>query len=679
MKKIILITALFAIGTTAGFTQTINIDELRRDAERGDAVAQYKLGRCFHHLDSCGVQKDFSESVKWIRKAAEQGIPQAQGALGWLYFCGEGVPQNFSEAVKWYRKAAEQGDGWAQNALANYYWGVSFDFSEAVKWYRKAAEQGEVFAQNALAGCYYNGRGVSQDFSEAAKWFRKAAEQGNAPAQINLAYCYDQGHGIEKDEHLALYWYSKSLEKRENFDREDIDHAEKRVREIKINLPDRFSTFAKKYVQDHINKWQEKGEFERTADWQNRVNETTRNNEIAFLSKEAEDIYTRLLILSNRELNLSLERYDADNEVFLIRSKHGDLLVPVPFREAQTFRANWNSITKAPTYFIENDRPAFAEIAFITSSGQTYKYSNRASLNYTQAKIEYNFAPIDIIAGNTSQQRGQQTISNVSLNVGRSDVAVNIPIINIRNDKTFAVIIANENYRRESQVEFAKNDGEVFKEYCIKTLGIPANNIRFVADATLNDIRAEIDWLTQVANAFRNEANIIFYYAGHGIPDESSRTSYLLPVDGLGSNVNTAHKLDDLYQTLGSLPVKSVVVFMDACFSGAQRSGEMLASARGVAIRAQSGKPVGNMVVFSAAQGDETAFPYREKGHGMFTYFLLKKLQETKGDVTLGELGDYIETNVQRRSIVVNLKSQTPTVVPANAMVNSWRSKRLKP
>jgi uncharacterized caspase-like protein len=209
-------------------------------------------------------------------------------------------------------------------------------------------------------------------------------------------------------------------------------------------------------------------------------------------------------------------------------------------------------------------------------------------------------------------------------------------------------------------------------------LGLPETNIHYAADATLNEIRREVNWISQVAEAYNGEANLIFYYAGHGIPDESSKSAYLLPVDGYGSDVSTGYKIDDLYQQLGKLPAKTVTVLMDACFSGAQRSGDMLASARGVAIRATPGAPVGNMVVFSAAQGDETAYPYREKGHGMFTYFLLKKLQETKGEVTLGELGDYIATNVRQQSIVVNGKSQTPTVIPSATIGDNWKGMRLK-
>jgi len=104
----------------------------------------------------------------------------------------------------------------------------------------------------------------------------------------------------------------------------------------------------------------------------------------------------------------------------------------------------------------------------------------------------------------------------------------------------------------------------------------------------------------------------------------------------------------------------------------------MMASARGVAIKTTQGTPMGNMVVFSAAQGDETAYPYQEKGHGLFTYFLLKKLKETNGNAMLGELYDYISNNVKQQSIIVNRKSQTPTVSPSATLGDSWKDIKLK-
>ena len=259
-----------------------------------------------------------------------------------------------------------------------------------------------------------------------------------------------------------------------------------------------------------------------------------------------------------------------------------------------------------------------------------------------------------------------------------SDVDENIPRMAAGNDKTFAVIIANENYQEEVPVEYAQHDGSIFREYCQKVLGLPEENIHFRSDATLNNFRMELDWLTMVSKAYSGEARLIVYYAGHGVPDESSRASYLLPVDGFARNLNTAINLKGFYEQLEQLPVQSIVMFIDACFSGSKRGDGMLASARGVAIKAKPETPAGSMVVFSASQGDETAYPYSDKGHGLFTYFLLKKLKETSGQCSLGELSDYIITEVSRRSSVVNGKTQTPKVTPSQSLAESWRNMKLK-
>jgi hypothetical protein len=286
-------------------------------------------------------------------------------------------------------------------------------------------------------------------------------------------------------------------------------------------------------------------------------------------------------------------------------------------------------------------------------------------------------------------QFGQHIGSSIALNVERhdhevkieresltSEVDENIPVTNQKNSNTFAVIIANEAYQSVASVPYALNDGNIFRQYCLKTLGVPEKQIKYIPNATGNQIKAQVNWLQNICEVFE-DAQIIFYYAGHGIPDESSRTAYLLPVDGVGTDVSTGYKLDDLYAALGNIPAKNVTVFMDACFSGSKREEGMLASARGVAIKARSGMPQGKMVVFSAAQGDETAYPNNEEKHGMFTYFLLKKLQETQGDVTLHELGEYITRNVSQQSILLNGKSQTPCVTPSASLDASWREWKL--
>ena len=64
-------------------------------------------------------------------------------------------------------------------------------------------------------------------------------------------------------------------------------------------------------------------------------------------------------------------------------------------------------------------------------------------------------------------------------------------------------------------------------------------------------------------------------------------------------------------------------------------------------------------------------FPYKEKGHGLFTYFLLRKLQETNGKVCLNDLTDYVKENVRKQSVLVNRKPQTPQVMMSGEQNNS--------
>lgn len=295
---------------------------------------------------------------------------------------------------------------------------------------------------------------------------------------------------------------------------------------------------------------------------------------------------------------------------------------------------------------------------------------------YAESKIINLSLNQDLASNKISVKEIEQKQADIQIASIGSDVDKNIPVAKRVNSNTFALIIANESYQNVASVPFALNDGTIVRQYCEQALGIPETNVRYLPNATLNHIKREVAWLKQVSAAFPN-SHIIVYYAGHGIPDESSKSAYLLPVDGLGTDITTGYKIDDLYAELGAMPAQSVTVFMDACFSGSKRENGMLASARGVALKAKSGVPQGNMLVFSAAQGDETAFPHREQGHGMFTYYLLKKLQETGGNVTMQDLGNYITTNVRQQSLLINNKSQTPCVIPAAALGDQWKAWKL--
>ena len=374
-----------------------------------------------------------------------------------------------------------------------------------------------------------------------------------------------------------------------------------------------------------------------------------------------------------------------DLQLMLQNTKHGqadDVQVSVEIpqnvlmvdgKEQETFAALKGGETKSLVYslIVNNNYQGTTIPIKVHVKERLGKYAKDRTINL---QLDQAMASTKI----SVDARPQEPKGDVAIARLGSDVDKDLPQATAQQQKTFAVIIANEHYRTVEAVPFAANDGKMFEAYCRQTLGIPQQNIHTVTDATLNDMKYQVDWLRQVMEAYNGEARAVVYYAGHGIPNEQDQTAYLLPTDGYVGNASSAYSLSEFYQTLGALPARSVMVFLDACFSGTRRDGKMLASARGVAIKAKAGVPQGSMVVFSAAQGDETAYPYQEQQHGMFTYYLLKKLKETEGSVTLGSLSDYVAQEVKRQSIVQNSKMQTPTVTPSAGMGQTWRSMTLK-
>ena len=450
-----------------------------------------------------------------------------------------------------------------------------------------------------------------------------------------------------------------------------------------------YKDFAGGYVSDGLAQWSARGTFEKLEAYNQRVTQENIAAEYERLCREAETAYLDKYAKLMRISDLNLQRYDPDHETYLITSSFGDITVPVPIKnnEAQRFESTWSSVSlRAPRFIIRNDQPYLASITFSTPNGKSYTYDADDARDYTFYDPDVDFTTIiaakraaDREIAQTSTQSAPATKSGTI--TFKSDVDENIPLVKRANDNTVALIIANENYQFVAPVASALHDGEVFAEYCEKTLGIPKTRIRRYSDASLGVVQramADLRNMVGALNASNNDVNVIVYYAGHGMPDEATKDAFLLPVDGDAQISETCFALSRLYKELDEMNATNVMVFLDACFSGAQRGEGMLMAARGVAIKPKETQPQGNMFVLSATSGQETAMPYKAKNHGMFTYFLLKKLQESKGNATLRELSDYVIKNVREQSNAVNKKPQTPTLNASPSMQAKLSSLKLR-
>ena len=232
-----------------------------------------------------------------------------------------------------------------------------------------------------------------------------------------------------------------------------------------------------------------------------------------------------------------------------------------------------------------------------------------------------------------------------------------------RQSNRYALIIGNEDYsmtggNAEINVPFAINDALVFQEYCLQTFGIPKENITFVPNATTGLMHEKLDWLINMAKTDPN-AELFFYYSGHGSAEEATKEAYLLPCDLTGKNVKFGIALKDLYDQLGQQNIKGAYVFLDACFSGGYKSNAPIIAQKGVRVVPKKSLMTGNVIAFSSSSGDQTSSVYREKKHGYYTYFLLKCLRDANGNISLEDL--FLKTNAEVRKATAKInKIQEP-------------------
>ncbi len=195
------------------------ISYLERQAQRGDADAQFSLGVLYAEGQS--LEKDHAAAVEWFSSAARKGHPKATYNLAHSYFYGQGVSQNYDLAYEYATEAADLGLAMADNLVGVMYergLGVDQDYDAAFHRYTSAAQQSDAYAQLNLAKLYWDGNGVEKNLKRTLHWTRKAAMQGHAPAQSELAYLLSgEVDGIPQNLDKTFDWAMRAAEQNDGF------------------------------------------------------------------------------------------------------------------------------------------------------------------------------------------------------------------------------------------------------------------------------------------------------------------------------------------------------------------------------------------------------------------------------------------------------------------------------
>ncbi|MCR4296307.1 MAG: caspase family protein [Elusimicrobia bacterium] len=231
--------------------------------------------------------------------------------------------------------------------------------------------------------------------------------------------------------------------------------------------------------------------------------------------------------------------------------------------------------------------------------------------------------------------------------VVRSDVD-DLPAARAESKRRHAVVIGVERYRENlPRADFAAGDARLAAEYFKRVLGVPEQNIAVLIDdrAAKSDFEKYFErWLP---NRVEAGDEVFVYFSGHGSPNPARGDAYLVPYDGDPTYIDqTGYAVDRLYAQLAKLPAKSVTVALDSCFSGAGGRSVLAKGARPLVSVAVGGALPAKLTVLSASAGDQISNSYQEKGHGLFTYFLLKGLKERGPDMK--GVFDYLKSEVAR-------------------------------
>jgi len=137
------------------------------------------------------------------------------------------------------------------------------------------------------------------------------------------------------------------------------------------------------FVEQKLETWKKKGTFEKTADWQKRLNDSTTIKKAEIYESALDEFVQVLEVLNNDNTSLngffynSKGQYDSDKEVLVVNTFWGNIPIPIPLDKAK----NWQNIQNVGAlkahFFIQNDQLALLSLS---TYDETYTWENPSQL-----------------------------------------------------------------------------------------------------------------------------------------------------------------------------------------------------------------------------------------------------------------------------------------------------------
>ena len=242
------------------------------------------------------------------------------------------------------------------------------------------------------------------------------------------------------------------------------------------------------------------------------------------------------------------------------------------------------------------------------------------------------------------------------------------------SEEDAAVIVGNEQYAFIPHVPFSRRDAQAFRDFLVYTRGVPPDRIQHLEGASAETIVAAVRTAAEMVGP---EGTLWFYFAGHGAASPTTGERMLLG-DDVKSNPTLfelrAVKVNDI-KAAGNA-AHSMLLVIDACYSGVGRGGEPLGEGKRLAVPSYALSGGKQTAIWTAAQDNEMAGPYAPAKHGVFTYFVIGAMRGWADGILSGRPDDQVTLDeaqeyVGRAMRTVQESSQAPAVATESSL-SQW-------
>jgi len=237
---------------------------------------------------------------------------------------------------------------------------------------------------------------------------------------------------------------------------------------------------------------------------------------------------------------------------------------------------------------------------------------------------------------------------------------------------TWAVIIGVGRYQSTDipSLRYTVADADSLYQVLVGPGGFRKEHVLLITDKTeKTPTLRNIKWAlgTFLARSAKKDDTVVIFFAGHGAPEIDQRgverdglAKYLIPSDADPDDLySTALPMDEMQTIFGRVEAERMVVFLDACYSGAA-GGRTFSSKKTRAANLDDQflerltRSKGRAII-TASRPSEVSIELPELGHGIFTYYLVQGLKgaadlNKDGIVTVQELYEYVEQQVSTKS-----------------------------